>query len=166
MVDTVQNMWQKVLPENIHGSEEVTRALLGLEQITVTVDTASRIINGIRVDNQGPSSDQLLEEIEASSNQPPANELPAEIEASLNRPPANQLPPEIEGSRKQLPAKESNSNELPTIPLPIQTQVVKENQSSSIVFTSIPMLTNESNASATELQVAANSQGSQYSQKD
>ena len=41
---------------------------------------------------------------------------------------------ETEVSPNQPPANESNSNQLPTVPLPIQMQVVEENQSPSLTF--------------------------------
>ena len=37
------------MPEEVHGSEEVTKALFELEFITAIVDTTSRIINEIRI---------------------------------------------------------------------------------------------------------------------
>ena len=52
-----ENVWKNVLPEEVHGSEEVTKALLELEFITAIVDTTSRIINEIRIgNNRGASS--------------------------------------------------------------------------------------------------------------
>ena len=70
-----------VLPEEVHGSEEVIKALLELEFITAIVDTTSRIINEIRIGNNwGASSNQLPT---AAQNETSSSHLPV--------PPNNQM---------------------------------------------------------------------------
>ena len=99
-----------MLPEEVHGSEEVTKALLELEFITAIVDTTSHIINEIRIgNNRGASSNQLPT---AAQNETSSSHLPV--------PPNNQM------SSIQLPnERESGEASLDLFPAPSETPALQ-----------------------------------------
>ena len=105
-----ENVWKNVLPEEVHGSEEVTKALLELEFITAIVDTTSRIINEIRIgNNRGASSNQLPT---AAQNETSSSHLPV--------PPNNQI------SSIQLPNERESGEASPDLfPAPSETPALQ-----------------------------------------
>ena len=133
-----------MLSEEVHGSEEVTKALLELEFITAIMDTTSRIINEIRIgNNRGASSNQLptaaLNETSSShlpvspNNQMPSIQLPNEREsgkASPNLFPAPSETPALQVVNRTRKPNETESGEASPdlLPAPSETpaiQVVK-----------------------------------------
>lgn len=55
-----RNVWQDILPD-AHGSEEVTNGLLGLQNITVVIDTANRLITQIAI-NEYPTQESSVQQ--------------------------------------------------------------------------------------------------------
>ena len=99
-----------MLPEDVHGSEEATKALLELEFITVIVDTTSRIINEIRSGNNREAS---------------ANQLPT---AAQNETSSSHLPvtPNNQMSSIQFPNERESGEASPDLfPTPSETPVLQ-----------------------------------------
>ena len=105
-----ENVWKNVLPEEVYGSEEVTKASLQLEFITAIVDTTSRVINEIRIgNNRGASSNQIPT---AAQNETSSSHLP--------------VPPNNKMSSIQLPnERESGEASSDLFPAPSETPVLQ-----------------------------------------
>ena len=117
-----ENVWKNVLPKEVHGSEEVTKASLELEFITAIVDTTSRIINEIRIGNRGASSNQLPT---AAQNGTSSSHLPVPPNNQMS---SIQLPNERE-SGEASPDLFSAPSETPALQVVNRTRKPNETES-------------------------------------